>query len=102
MAGETPIPYKFTAPPDIDISVLIPAFTEDLLTGRVIDTGREGFAALSHEFYKLMLCDNTPPEKPGATAAAKGAVGVKEPHNQTARARNTAAKSARGKWLIFL
>ena len=102
MAGETPIPYKFTAPPDLDISVLIPAFNEELLIGRVIDTVRDCFTALSRASYEIVVCDNNSTDRTAEIAAAKGAVVVKEPHNQIARARNTAAKSARGKWLIFL
>ena len=48
------------------------------------------------------MCDNNSTDQTAEIAAAKGAVVVPEPHNQIARARNTAAKSSRGKWLIFL
>src|SRR5579862_7742673 len=84
------------------ISVLIPAYNEERLIGRVIDSVRESFAALSLASYEIIVCDNNSTDQTGAVAAAKGAIVVGEPHNQIARARNAAARNSRGKWLIFL
>ena len=86
-----------------EISVLIPAFNEELLIGRVIESVRASFAAVRAGMpYEVVVCDNNSTDKTGEIAAAHGAVVVREPHNQIARARNVAAKSARGRWLIFL
>lgn len=84
------------------VSVLIPAFNEERLVGRVIDSVRDSFAALGRESYEIIVCDNNSTDGTAEIAAGKGALVVNEPHNQIARARNTAAKNARGKWLIFL
>lgn len=84
------------------ISVLIPAFNEERLIGRVIDAVRESFAALPGVSCEIIVCDNNSTDETARIAAAKGALVVREPHNQIARARNTAAKDARGKWFIFL
>jgi glycosyltransferase involved in cell wall biosynthesis len=102
MAAENSSAGTPPAHPAITISVLIPAYNEERLIGSVIDRARESFAALSFDSYEIIVCDNNSADKTGEIAAAKGAIVVKEPHNQIARARNTAAKSARGKWLIFL
>jgi glycosyltransferase involved in cell wall biosynthesis len=85
-----------------DISVLIPAYNEEALIGRVLDAVKESFASLPRVTYEIVVCDNNSTDKTGEIAAAHGAVVVKEPHNQIARARNTAAKSGRGKWFIFV
>jgi glycosyltransferase involved in cell wall biosynthesis len=85
-----------------DFSVLIPAYNEEVLIGRVIDGVRGSFASLPRLTYEIIVCDNNSTDRTAELAAARGAMVVKEPHNQIARARNTAAKSARGKWFIFL
>ena len=100
MADEYPVAGKSGTLPRV--SVLIPAFNEEQLIGRVIDAVRESFAALAGESYEIIVCDNNSTDNTGKIAAAKGAVVVAESHNQIARARNTAAAGARGKWLIFL
>jgi len=84
------------------ISVLIPAYNEEKLIGRVIESVHESFAALDYKSYEVIVCDNNSTDDTAVISEAKGALVVKEPHNQIARARNTAAKSSRGKWLIFL
>jgi len=84
------------------ISVLIPAYNEEKLIGRTLDSVHESFAAIPPRPYEVIVCDNNSTDRTAEMAAAKGAQVVTEPHNQIARARNTAAKSARGKWLIFL
>lgn len=84
------------------ISVLIPAYNEEELIGRVLDRVHASFAEVGWTSYEIVVCDNNSTDRTGEIAAAKGAVVVPEPHNQIARARNTAAKNARGKWFIFL
>jgi len=84
------------------ISVLIPAFNEEELIARVIDSVRASFAALGDGSYEIVVCDNNSTDGTARIAAGRGARVVFEPHNQIARARNTAARGARGQWLIFL
>src|SRR5688500_4631337 len=84
------------------ISVLIPAFNEEEQLPRTLASVRESFEAIGEEGYEVVVCDNNSTD--GTTAVAKrfGARVVFEPHNQIARARNTAAERALGEWLIFL
>ena len=84
------------------ISVLIPAFNEEALIGEVLDSVRGSFAAVAPRDFEIVVCDNNSTDRTAEIARGRGAAVVPEPHNQIARARNTAAKSARGKWLIFL
>lgn len=84
------------------ISVLIPAYNEEQLIGEVIDAVHQSFAALPSRRYEIVVCDNNSTDSTAQIALSKGARVVFEPHNQIARARNTAAKNAQGNWLIFL
>jgi GT2 family glycosyltransferase len=88
------------APPDV--SVLIPAYNEEALIGGVIDSVHLSFASMPDRPYEVIVCDNNSTDRTAEIAAAKGAMIVVEPHNQISRARNAAARAARGKWLIFL
>ena len=85
-----------------EISVLIPAYNEERLIASVLDSVRLSFAAIPPRSFEIIVCDNNSSDRTAAIATENGAIVVPEPHNQIARARNTAAKSARGKWLIFL
>lgn len=84
------------------LSVLIPAYNEQELVSSAIDSVDGSFAAISWSSYEIVVCDNNSKDKTAEIASSKGAKVVFEPHNQIARARNTAAKSAQGEWLIFL
>ena len=84
------------------ISLLIPAYNEEVLISSVLDRARECFASVGCSSYEVIVCDNNSTDATAALAREKGAMVVHEPHNQIGRARNTAAKSARGEWLIFL
>lgn len=84
------------------ISVLIPAYNEEELIGRAIDSARESFTAVGCQPFEIIVCDNNSTDGTAKVAAEKGAKVVFEAHNQIARARNSAAKAASGEWLIFL
>jgi glycosyltransferase involved in cell wall biosynthesis len=84
------------------ISVLIPAYNEQELIGRTIDSIHESFAAISWNSYEIVVCDNNSTDRTAEIALARGAIVVSEPHNQIAKARNTAARNAAGEWLVFL
>ena len=63
---------------------------------------RSSFAQAGIESYEIIVCDNASTDATAELARAEGAQVVFEPHNQISRARNAAARSARGRWLIFL
>lgn len=88
------------SPPEI--SVLIPAFNEETLIGKVIGSIRTGFLEAGFSSYEIIVCDNNSTDGTARIATELGARVVFEPHNQIARARNTAARAAVGKWFIFL
>lgn len=84
------------------ISVLIPAYNEEELIGRAIDSVRESFASVDCQSYEIVVCDNNSTDGTAKIASGRGAKVVFEPHNQIAKARNTAANAASGEWFIFL
>ncbi len=84
------------------VSVLIPAYNEEKLLGPVLDRVHESFAALGWAAYEVVVCDNHSTDATAEVARAHGASVAYEEHNQISRARNTAARAARGRWLIFL
>jgi glycosyltransferase involved in cell wall biosynthesis len=86
----------------MDVSVLIPAYNEEALIGKVIDSVHLSFASTPDRSYEVIVCDNNSTDRTAEIVAAKGAKIVVEPHNQISRARNAAARAARGEWLIFL
>ena len=85
-----------------EVSVLVPAYNEEAFIGRVVDSVHQSFAAIPDRSYEIIVCDNNCTDRTAEIATAKGAKVVVEPHNQIAKARNTAAKAAEGKWFIFL
>jgi glycosyltransferase involved in cell wall biosynthesis len=84
------------------ISILIPAYNEQAFIGRTIESARHSLAAAGCEHCEIIVCDNNSTDDTAAVARAAGARVVFEPHNQIARARNAAARAARGERLIFL
>jgi GT2 family glycosyltransferase len=88
--------------PPPQISVLLPAYNEELLLAKTIECVHSSFAVIDHSSYEIVVCDNNSTDDTARIAAARGARVVFEPHNQIARARNTAAREALGKWFIFL
>jgi glycosyltransferase involved in cell wall biosynthesis len=84
------------------ISVLIPAFNEEAQLPLTLRSVRESFAEIGETAYEIIVCDNNSTDATTAVAQEHGARVVFEPHNQIARARNTAAERSVGEWLIFL
>jgi len=81
---------------------LIPAYNEEHFIVTTIESVHHSFSELEWQPYEIMVCDNNSTDQTAEVARAAGARVVFEPHNQIARARNTAAKAARGEWFIFL
>ncbi len=84
------------------VSILVPAYNEEALIGQSLASVHGSFEALGRADYEIIVCDNNSTDATAAVARAAGAQVVLEPHNQIGRARNTAARAARGAWLIFL
>jgi glycosyltransferase involved in cell wall biosynthesis len=86
------------------ISVLVPAYNEaDGLAASLasIRAAMDAFSARGWD-TELVVCDNNSSDATAAIAAAAGARVVFEPVNQIARARNAAAATATGDWLVFV
>jgi glycosyltransferase involved in cell wall biosynthesis len=84
------------------ISVLIPAYNEEALIGKVVDSVHRGFESISWNSYEIIVCDNNSSDETSSIAKRHNAKVVYEPQNQIAKARNAAAKYAQGEWFIFL
>lgn len=84
------------------ISLLVPAYNEEALLPGVLRRVHASFAAIGYAAYEIVVCDNHSTDATAAVARAGGARVAYEEHNQISRARNTAAREARGRWLIFL
>ncbi len=80
----------------------MPAYNEERLIVSVLTQVRASFATVGERSYDIIVCDNASTDATAELARAAGAQVVFEPHNQISRARNTAARAARGRWLIFL
>lgn len=83
-------------------SILIPAYNEEHHIAGAISSVKASLAAVGVEDYEVIVCDNNSSDSTGKLATEEGARVVFEPHNQIARARNAAAKAARGEWFIFV
>jgi glycosyltransferase involved in cell wall biosynthesis len=87
---------------DCRFSILIPAYNEEQFIAATIDSVHHSFSEIGWNSYEIVVCDNNSTDQTAEIARAARARVVFEPHNQIARARNAAAKAARGHWFIFL
>jgi glycosyltransferase involved in cell wall biosynthesis len=88
----------------VKISIIIPAFNEELLivdTLRQVKTAAQAFTSRGWE-TELIVCDNNSSDKTATLARSEGALIVSERVNQIARARNKGAAAATGQWLLFI
>ncbi len=88
----------------VKISIVIPAFNEELLLGASlveIKSAANAFTQLGWE-VEWIVCDNNSTDRTADIALAAGAIVVFEPVNQIGRARNCGALAATGDWLIFI
>jgi glycosyltransferase involved in cell wall biosynthesis len=86
------------------ISVIVPAFNEELVIAASLSSVRDGIAGLEEAGHtvELIVCDNNSSDRTAAIAREHGAQVVFEPINQISRARNTGAARAVGDWLVFV
>lgn len=85
----------------IDYSVIVPAFNEAENIGDTIASIHEAMHQ-SKLHGELIIADNDSTDDTAAIAENLGAIVVHEPVRQIARARNCGARSARGRFLIFI
>ncbi len=83
-------------------SFLIPAFNEEQLVGRAVDSVHRAAGVCALEHYEVIVCDNASTDATAEVARAAGAKVVHEPHRQIARSRNAAAAASAGEWLVWL
>ena len=86
------------------VSVLVPAFNESGCLGTTLASIRAAMHAFDARGWtsELIVCDNNSTDDTAAIARAHGARVVFEPVNQISRARNAAAATAAGDWLVFV
>lgn len=88
------------------LSVIIPAFNEQLLLPGCLHLVTQAFATLAAErpslSWELIVADNNSTDDTAQIARAAGAKVVFEPVNQIARARNAGASIATGDWFLFI
>jgi glycosyltransferase involved in cell wall biosynthesis len=84
-----------------DYSIIVPAYNEEALLPATLARLADaiGRAPLSGE---LVVCDNNSTDATARVAAAAGARVVFERTNQISKARNTGARAARGRHLVFV
>ncbi len=84
------------------LSVLIPAYNEAHHISHAIASVHEAFRTLNAPAYEIVVCDNNSTDGTAELAKAAGVTVVFEAHNQISRARNTAARAAKGDWFLFI
>lgn len=86
------------------ISVVIPAYNEELLLPRTLGALEGALGAFRERAWatEVIVCDNNSSDRTAAVAREFGATVVFEPVNQIARARNSGAAKASGDWILFL
>jgi glycosyltransferase involved in cell wall biosynthesis len=88
----------------VKISIVVPAFNEEKLIVRSLQSIRTAAIAFSQIGweYEIVVCDNNSSDRTGEFAKAQGAQVLFESVNQISRARNTGAAATNGEWLVFV
>jgi len=85
----------------INYSVIIPAYNEEKWLPNTLKALREAMGSLSLQ-GEVIVVDNNSTDRTPQIAREENARVVFEPVNQISRARNTGARVAQGRYLIFL
>jgi len=83
-------------------SFLIPAYNEEKLIGRALESVHAACDRSGLSDYEIVVCDNASTDVTADIATATGAKVVREQHRQIARARNAAAAASFGSRLVWL
>jgi len=84
-----------------DYSIVVPAFNEEMLLPATLRALAQAMESVPYE-GEVVVCDNNSTDRTAAIAREAGARVVFEATNQISRARNTGAKAARGRWLVWV
>ncbi|RPH80363.1 MAG: glycosyltransferase [Nitrospiraceae bacterium] len=86
------------------LSIVIPAFNEERLIERCLQSVSTSLAAIFKPGFtsEIIVVDNNSTDSTANLARQAGAKVVFEPINQIGRARNAGAAEATGDWLLFL
>jgi len=86
------------------LSIIIPAYNEERLIGRCLESIDAALKANSHFGFcsEVIVVDNNSTDRTAELASRAGARICFEPVNQIARARNVGAADANGEWLMFV
>lgn len=87
---------------DFDYSIIIPAYNEAAELPETLRSVSEAMAGCRDRGGEVIVVDNASTDATAALARAAGALVVPEPEHCIARVRNTGARAARGRCLIFL
>lgn len=85
----------------MDYSIIIPAFNEERWLPRTLKSLAAAIPSLPGA-GEVIVVDNNSTDRTASVAASHGARVIFEPVNQISRARNTGARAALGRSLIFL
>lgn len=86
---------------DVDYSVIVPAYNEAALLPATL-TALKAAMAVSSLRGEIIVTDNNSTDATAKIAEQFDAQVVFEPVNQISRARNTGARQARGRYLVFV
>lgn len=84
------------------VSFIIPAYNEEILLPSCLLSLQRMCQDHNVNNFEIIVCDNNSTDETAQVAQAAGARVVFEPHNQIAKARNTAAQQTTGQWLCFV
>lgn len=86
----------------LDYSIIIPAYNEEKLLPGTLEQIIESMSMVGAEKGEIIVVDNNSTDGTAKVAKAKNCKVVHEPFRQIAKARNTGASFARGKYLLFI
>ena len=84
-----------------EYSIVVPAFNEELYLPQTLDTLHSAVATVTAP-GEIIVVDNNSTDRTSEVARRWGATVAFEAINQISRARNTGARRARGRYLIFV
>ncbi len=86
------------------ISIIIPAFNEEKLIGKTLQSIQAALPAFHRRDWatEIIVCDNNSSDQTAEMARSAAAKVVFEPINQIGRARNCGAAAATGDWFVFI
>lgn len=85
----------------LDYSIIVPAYNEASWLPKSVGRLKEAMANIPLQ-GEIIVCDNNSSDETAACARALGVRVVFEAYNQISRARNSGARMAAGKYLVFV